>query len=174
MHAYMHVRAVGPLPGYGTPSSLITFTLPKQHSDILLGCLAITGRELVMRCAFDGLIIGAISGLAFQVFEDVAYTYGELDLASSRIANLLLARLGPGSEPVAMLMPHGAEMFAVLLGILEAGKFYVPLDVSYPDARNRAIWPTVLPHGLARAKMAGCSTMNMTGSISTIACSALT
>jgi RsiW-degrading membrane proteinase PrsW (M82 family) len=30
----------------------------------------------VMRCAFDGLIIGAISGLAFQVFEDVAYTYG--------------------------------------------------------------------------------------------------
>jgi protease PrsW len=30
----------------------------------------------VMRCAFDGLIIGAISGLAFQVFEDVAYVYG--------------------------------------------------------------------------------------------------
>lgn len=31
---------------------------------------------MVMRCAFDGLIIGAISGLAFQVFEDVAYVYG--------------------------------------------------------------------------------------------------
>jgi RsiW-degrading membrane proteinase PrsW (M82 family) len=30
----------------------------------------------VMRCAFDGLIIGAIAGLAFQVFEDVAYVYG--------------------------------------------------------------------------------------------------
>jgi RsiW-degrading membrane proteinase PrsW (M82 family) len=30
----------------------------------------------VMRCAFDGLIIGAISGLAFQVFEDVAYVFG--------------------------------------------------------------------------------------------------
>jgi RsiW-degrading membrane proteinase PrsW (M82 family) len=29
----------------------------------------------VIRCAFDGLIIGAISGLAFQVFEDVAYVY---------------------------------------------------------------------------------------------------
>ena len=29
-----------------------------------------------MRCAFDGLIIGAISGLAFQVFEDVSYVYG--------------------------------------------------------------------------------------------------
>jgi hypothetical protein len=29
-----------------------------------------------MRCAFDGLIIGAIAGLAFQVFEDVAYVYG--------------------------------------------------------------------------------------------------
>ena len=30
----------------------------------------------VMRCAFDGLIIGAIAGLAFQVFEDVSYVYG--------------------------------------------------------------------------------------------------
>jgi protease PrsW len=29
----------------------------------------------LMRCAFDGLIVGAISGLAFQVFEDVAYVY---------------------------------------------------------------------------------------------------
>jgi RsiW-degrading membrane proteinase PrsW (M82 family) len=30
----------------------------------------------IMRCAFDGLIVGAIAGLAFQVFEDVAYVYG--------------------------------------------------------------------------------------------------
>jgi protease PrsW len=29
----------------------------------------------LMRCAFDGLIVGAISGLAFQVFEDVSYVY---------------------------------------------------------------------------------------------------
>jgi RsiW-degrading membrane proteinase PrsW (M82 family) len=29
----------------------------------------------VMRCAYDGLIVGAISGLAFQVFENVAYVY---------------------------------------------------------------------------------------------------
>lgn len=42
----------------------------------------------VMRCAFDGLIIGAISGLAFQVFEDVAYTYG------SAAANFGEARYG--------------------------------------------------------------------------------
>jgi hypothetical protein len=30
----------------------------------------------VMRSAFSGLIIGAISGLSFQVFENVAYVYG--------------------------------------------------------------------------------------------------
>ncbi|HSM64967.1 MAG TPA: PrsW family glutamic-type intramembrane protease, partial [Ilumatobacteraceae bacterium] len=30
----------------------------------------------VMRCAFDGFIIGAISGLGFQVFESVSYVYG--------------------------------------------------------------------------------------------------
>ena len=30
----------------------------------------------VMRHAFDGLIVGAIAGLAFQVFENVSYVYG--------------------------------------------------------------------------------------------------
>lgn len=70
---------------------------------------------------------------------DVAYTYGDLDRASSRIANFLLERLGDGSEPVALLAPHGARMFAMHLGVLKAGKFYVPLDASYPDPRNRTI-----------------------------------
>ena len=30
----------------------------------------------IIRHAFDGLIVGAISGLAFQVFENVSYVYG--------------------------------------------------------------------------------------------------
>ena len=30
----------------------------------------------IIRHAFDGLIVGAISGLAFQVFENVWYVYG--------------------------------------------------------------------------------------------------
>lgn len=71
--------------------------------------------------------------------EDAAYTYGALQRESSRIANALLERLGPGSEPVALLTPYGARTIAALLGVLEAGKFYVPLDPFFPEARNRAI-----------------------------------
>jgi amino acid adenylation domain-containing protein len=71
--------------------------------------------------------------------DDASYTYEALDRESSRIANALLDRLGPTSEPVAFLMPYGARMLAALIGIIKAGKFYVPLDSSYPDARNRAI-----------------------------------
>lgn len=71
--------------------------------------------------------------------EDASYTYEALDRASSRVANFLLAELGPGSEPIALLAPYGGQMIVALMGIIRAGKFYVPLDPSYPDARNRAI-----------------------------------
>jgi amino acid adenylation domain-containing protein len=87
---------------------------------------------------FRGVVAARPEELAVQD-EATSYTYGELDRESSRIANFLLDRLGPASEPIAMLMPHGARMLTVHLGILKAGKFYVPLDVSYPDSRNRMI-----------------------------------
>jgi amino acid adenylation domain-containing protein len=87
---------------------------------------------------FRGVVAARPEELAVQD-EATSYTYGELDRESGRVANFLLERLGPASEPIAMLMPHGARMLTVHLGILKAGKFYVPLDVSYPDSRNRLI-----------------------------------
>ena len=64
----------------------------------------------VMRCAFDGLIIGAISGLAFQVFEDVAYTY------NSAAANFGQAEYGTSTAGV----PHGALHQS--LGLVRSGR----------------------------------------------------
>ena len=62
-------------------------------------------------------------------------TYEELNNAANRVARAILAQRGVGEEPVALLFEHGAPMFAALLGVLKAGKFYVPLDPSYPRAR---------------------------------------
>jgi amino acid adenylation domain-containing protein len=64
-----------------------------------------------------------------------ALTYAELNRAANRIAHAILARRGAGPEPVGLMLEHGAPMVASLLGVLKAGKFYVPLDPSYPDTR---------------------------------------
>jgi amino acid adenylation domain-containing protein len=64
-----------------------------------------------------------------------ALTYDELNRAANRIAHAILDRRGQGSEPVALVLEHGAAMVAGLLGVLKAGKFYVPLDPSYPQSR---------------------------------------
>jgi non-ribosomal peptide synthetase component F len=65
-----------------------------------------------------------------------ALTYAELDRAANRISRAVLAQRGEGSEPIALLFEHDAPMVAALLGVLKAGKFYVPLDTSHPPART--------------------------------------
>ncbi len=63
-------------------------------------------------------------------------TYTELNLTANKIANALLANLGEGNEPVAFIAEQGSPLVATILGILKAGKMYVPLDSRHPIARN--------------------------------------
>jgi len=62
-------------------------------------------------------------------------TYGELERVSSVVANALVELRGPGPEAIALLLDHEAAVPAAMLGILKAGKFYVPLDASNPTER---------------------------------------
>lgn len=66
-------------------------------------------------------------------------TYSELAEHAHRIACALLERSGPGEEGVGVLLGHGPNTAAAILGVLGAGKFYVPLDPSYPPARLRGM-----------------------------------
>lgn len=66
-------------------------------------------------------------------------SYRELGAVVERIAQAILERLGPASEPVAILLDHTASFAPAVLGALAAGKFYVPLDPTHPIARTRAI-----------------------------------
>jgi non-ribosomal peptide synthetase component F len=59
-----------------------------------------------------------------------AYIYETLNRAANRVAHALLAQHGAGNEPIALLLGQGAELLVALLGVLKAGKFYVPLDAS--------------------------------------------
>jgi amino acid adenylation domain-containing protein len=62
-------------------------------------------------------------------------TYLRLDRWSDSIAVQLLGRLGRPSEPVPFLLSQGPLAIATTLGILKAGKFYVPLDPSWGTER---------------------------------------
>lgn len=64
-----------------------------------------------------------------------AFSYTELNRAANRIARAILGRIGPGSEPVAILFEHGIDVIAAILGVLKAGKFYAAIDPSFPADR---------------------------------------
>ena len=68
-----------------------------------------------------------------------ALTYGELDRRAGRLAGALRA-LGVGPEViVALACERSLEMMVGLLGVLEAGGAYVPVDTEAPPARQREI-----------------------------------
>src|SRR5205807_305911 len=61
--------------------------------------------------------------------------YEALNAAANRVARAILEQRGEGSEPIALLLNLGPSLFAAVLGVLKAGKFYVPLNPSFPAAR---------------------------------------
>jgi amino acid adenylation domain-containing protein len=63
------------------------------------------------------------------------WSYQELNERANRIARSVLAASGAAEERVALLFAHDAPMIAGMLGVLKAGKTYVPLDPSYPVER---------------------------------------
>ena len=66
---------------------------------------------------------------------DQCLTYSGLQAASGQVAGVL-AGAGAGPEPVvAVVMDRGIALVAVLLGVLEAGAAYLPVDPGYPAER---------------------------------------
>jgi amino acid adenylation domain-containing protein len=65
-------------------------------------------------------------------YGDISYTYAELNSSANQLARGILANHGNGEVPVAFLLEHGTAQIVAILGILKAGKFYVPLDASFP------------------------------------------
>jgi amino acid adenylation domain-containing protein len=62
-------------------------------------------------------------------------TYRELNERANQIAHLLRARgVGRGAM-VGVYMERSLELIPALLGVLKAGATYVPLEISYPQAR---------------------------------------
>ena len=64
------------------------------------------------------------------------WTYAALNQGAHRVARTIMSHCGPGAERIALLFEHGAAMLVGLLGVLKAGKTYVPLDPAYPRSKT--------------------------------------
>ncbi|RDH77783.1 amino acid adenylation domain-containing protein, partial [Mycolicibacterium moriokaense] len=68
-------------------------------------------------------------------FEGRSLSYGELDDAANRLANVLaILGAGPG-ESVALLVPRSDQAIVAILAVLKTGAAYLPIDPSVPAAR---------------------------------------
>ena len=66
-------------------------------------------------------------------------TYAELDTRANQVAWLLRQRGVTNDEVVGVSMRRGADLIAVLLGVLKAGAAYLPLDPRLPREQLRLI-----------------------------------
>ncbi len=68
---------------------------------------------------------------------NAAFTYGELNHYANWIAHTIQNKYSStcSNQTVGLLFDHGVPMIAALLGVLKAGKIYVPLAPDYPQSR---------------------------------------
>jgi non-ribosomal peptide synthetase component F len=72
--------------------------------------------------------------IAVKTAEQVL-TYAELNAKANALARAILAARGEKKEPVALLMDNGVDALASLIAALKAGKFFIPIDPSFPLER---------------------------------------
>jgi len=65
------------------------------------------------------------------IFSDCRLSYAELDEASNRVANALIAIGISKGDRVAILLPNIPEFAIIYFGIVKAGAIGVPLDIRY-------------------------------------------
>ncbi|WP_425303059.1 amino acid adenylation domain-containing protein, partial [Nocardia wallacei] len=72
-------------------------------------------------------------------------TYDELDRRANRVARALIAH-GVGPEAlVAVAVPRTEQLPVALLGVLESGAGYLPIDTAYPEQRLRFLLSDAAP-----------------------------
>ena len=71
-------------------------------------------------------------------------TYSDLNAMANRVARALLAQGTSEDKPVALLFDKGVEQIAAMIGVLKAGRFFVPLDALLPKSRLEMVFEDCL------------------------------
>src|SRR5262245_15329605 len=83
--------------------------------------------------------VGLYPNRAAVVSSNLQFTYEELNQIANGIARAVISQLGESEEPVALLFEEGALVVAAILGVLKAGKIYLPLNQALPQARMASL-----------------------------------
>ncbi|HEY5595767.1 MAG TPA: amino acid adenylation domain-containing protein, partial [Candidatus Bipolaricaulota bacterium] len=66
----------------------------------------------------------------------VELTYAQLNDAANGVARALHQQNSGQAEAIALMLENPVSFLSALLGVLKAGKYYVPIDPSFPSARS--------------------------------------
>lgn len=66
---------------------------------------------------------------------DRGSTYDQLNRAANRVTDAIWEQCDAGNDPVAILLRNTGDTIAAILGVLKAGKIYLPLDPTLPSSR---------------------------------------
>lgn len=70
-------------------------------------------------------------------FNDKTLTYSELDHASNLLAICLLETFKNKKERIAIYLNPGPNQIIAILAVIKSGLIYVPLDINFPNERNK-------------------------------------
>ncbi|MFX7351624.1 AMP-binding protein, partial [Acinetobacter baumannii] len=70
--------------------------------------------------------------------DTLSLSYTEVDSISSQVAYFILNNYA-SENAIAVLLNRSAHMICTLLGIMKAGKAYIPLDPEFPESRLQYI-----------------------------------
>lgn len=87
---------------------------------------------------FEQIVSEAPGNLAV-VSDEESLTYRELNARANQVAHRIMALSSPINEPIPFLTGHSAAAVVAILGILKAGKAYVPIDPAFPANRMQEI-----------------------------------
>ncbi|MFZ3561274.1 non-ribosomal peptide synthetase [Streptomyces sp. BH055] len=97
-------------------------------------------------------VVSRVGDAPAVVCDESVVTYAALNAHANRLARLLVERgVGPDST-VAVALPKGGELMAVLLAVLKAGGAYLPLDLRYPNRRLAHMVRDARPALLVRSR----------------------
>ncbi len=96
-----------------------------------------TFSDTTLGASFSQVVRSYGSSVALQDGSQT-WTYEDLDTESNRVAHTLMPLRKNDTVPlVALCVPQGFPFISSLLGVLKAGCAFIPLDPTYPAARNQ-------------------------------------
>ena len=121
----------------------VSTNLPPEQQAIRTKCIHLTGTfvefkkedvEQSIPARFEKIVAQYPHHVAVKM-GDRALTYDQLNRAANRIAHAILEKDGQNSEPIALLFEHGIDVIVAIFAVLKASKFYLGIDLSFPQHR---------------------------------------